>query len=307
MYGPGLDEAELIEGLWHVGGRCETDLFSEEVTEAIELEGMGFPLDRWIQSEFRKRRLCPHCSAYLAKATHELSGNMPDEVGLCELWLCPRCGFWQWHALQDHGDIWSGVAASITRAFDSKIPPECAGELAQYLIRDPDRWHDLHPTLLEKLVADIFRANYADADVIHVGGPGDLGVDVIFVESADREWLIQVKRRRKGTSEGFETLQKLLGTLLLKGGRYGIIATTADHFTHAVHKQIGRAADVGVPIDLVDKGKLIRMIDPLMPENPWRRQFTKLFPISRLTPTQQANVESALVESLPPPRQLRLF
>lgn len=307
MRGPELDKAELIEGVWHIDGQCETDLYSEEMRKELQSLGTGYTLDHWIQNTFRTRSSCPHCSTSLAKARHELPGPTSDDDGLIEIWLCPRCGFWQWHALQDYGDIWSGAATSISRSFDLKLPAPCTTELAQYLIRDPDRWHELHPTSLEKLVAEVFKANYVHADVLHVGGTGDLGVDVIFVEASGQEWLIQVKRRQKGASEGFETLQKLLGTLLLKGGRHGIIATTADHFTHAVHKQVGRAADVGVTIDLIDKGKLARMIDPLIEENPWRKQFAQLLPISRLKPDHQREIERALLGKLPSPRQLRLF
>jgi hypothetical protein len=55
MRGPEIDEAELIEGLWHVHGQCETYLHSGEMKEEFELKGMGYPLDQWIQNEFRTR------------------------------------------------------------------------------------------------------------------------------------------------------------------------------------------------------------------------------------------------------------
>jgi hypothetical protein len=149
------------------------------------------------------------------------------------------------------------------------IPEGCATELAQYLTSDIRRWDNLSPVALEKLVADVYRSNYKDAEVFHVGRPGDLGVDVLFIDSGMTSWLIQVKRRGSGKVEGFGTLQSLLGTLVLHGEPHGIVVSTADYFSSVAEQQRLRALQIGYEIHFVDRGKLHRMITPLLPDRPW--------------------------------------
>ncbi|WP_159078674.1 restriction endonuclease, partial [Klebsiella aerogenes] len=63
---------------------------------------------------------------------------------------------------------------------------------------------------METLVTDIFKANYRHCEVKHVGGPGDLGIDVLFIDDNDTKRLIQVKRREHPKrAEGFSTLQSI--------------------------------------------------------------------------------------------------
>ena len=175
------------------------------------------------------------------------------------------------------------VAESIAKKFDASVPEECAAELALHFRRNEVLWHTLDPRRMERLVADIFKANYRDAEVMHVGKPGDLGVDVFFVSATQEEWLIQVKRRGSANAvEGFETLQRLLGTLVLEGKLRGIIATTAERFSRQLLTQKQRAESRGFTIELLDRGKLNRMLNPLLPRRPWLdlnqlKQFKKKF------------------------------
>jgi hypothetical protein len=98
---------------------------------------------------------------------------------------------------------------SKLREFNTRLPDSCSTELAQYLRSKPDGWHRYDPKRFEKLVADIFRANHASSEVIHVGKPDDGGVDVILIDSANEQWLAQVKRReRQDSSEGVSTIRK---------------------------------------------------------------------------------------------------
>jgi hypothetical protein len=69
---------------------------------------------------------------------------------------------------------------SVAAKFSPSLPKACSDELAQQLRRRSTSWHDLSPKCMETLVADIFRANYQHSEVIHVGRPGDRGIDVIF-------------------------------------------------------------------------------------------------------------------------------
>jgi hypothetical protein len=64
-----------------------------------------------------------------------------------------------------------------------------------------------------------------------------------------------------------------LGTLALEGKRNGIIVTSADYFSFHAKKATKQAEQQGYTIELIDKGKLNRMISPLLPEAPWATLF----------------------------------
>jgi hypothetical protein len=139
------------------------------------------------------------------------------------------------------------LATSVAAKFTTDLPLSCSVELAQHLRRYPESWHSLPPKSLERLVADLFRANHKACEVIHIGRPGDRGIDVIFIDDNNTTWLVQVKgRSRPGRSEGFSTLQSILGTLALEGKRHGIIATTADYFSRQAHQECRRARQQGL-------------------------------------------------------------
>jgi len=157
------------------------------------------------------------------------------------------------------------------REFETRIPEGCYSDLVVALRQNPDLWHTLNPTDFEKLVQAIFKANYCDCEVFHVGKPNDGGVDVIFVDSGKKQWLIQAKRRvSPQSSEGVETIRNMLGTMYLEDSSFGVVVSTADHFTYQAYKQINRADELGKTLKLIDRGKLIRMSGALLPSNPWK-------------------------------------
>jgi hypothetical protein len=77
-------------------------------------------------------------------------------------------------------------------------------------------------------------------------------------------------------TEEFETLQKLLGTLVLEGEKFGIIASNASHFSVQAKRQAARAAKRGVIVELFDRGILNRLLGALLPDRPWMSLFDKL-------------------------------
>ncbi len=128
-------------------------------------------------------------------------------------------------------------------------------------------------------MADVWKANHSECEVIHVGKPGDWGIDVLYVDSNDQDWLIQVKRRSSPSStEGFETLERLAGALLLHDSLRGIIVSTANRFSVQLRKGVDILSSMGYTIELTDKGKLIRMLDPVLPVAPWNRALQRLVP-----------------------------
>jgi hypothetical protein len=187
---------------------------------------------------------------------------------------CPNCSAWQFSAGESTNKCTDApkmvIAESVARTFETPIPEGCASEAAQWLRRDPSVWPTMSPFDMERFVAAVFRANYSCAEVTHVGKPGDLGIDVLYVDAGGEDWLIQVKRREHPDSvEGFETLQRLLGTLTLEGKLRGIIVTTASRFSRQLLKQKKRAERRGYTINLLDRGRLNRMLSPLLPNRPW--------------------------------------
>ncbi|WP_408614002.1 restriction endonuclease [Hymenobacter yonginensis] len=91
---------------------------------------------------------------------------------------------------------------------------------AKYIIRYPHHLNSITSNRLEHLVADIISASYTHCEVKHMGGPSDRGIDVLFINSGNTHWLIQVKRSEGPTvPEDFSTLQSIIGKLLLMGDK----------------------------------------------------------------------------------------
>jgi hypothetical protein len=224
---------------------------------------------------------CPYCTIPLR------AKDFTDVVDGNEIWHnnrlyasqhCERCAYWEFHGNEGGNQCMDPndtvLVTSVAAKFSASLPEACSGELAQQLRRRPTSWHDLSPKRMETLVADIFRANYQHSEVMHVGRPGDHGIDVIFIDTAGTKWLIQVKRRAHvRTSEGFATLQSLLGTMALEGERHGMIVSTADAFSYQARQAQRRARQQGYVIELYDKGVLDRMIGALLPQVPWHELF----------------------------------
>lgn len=223
------------------------------------------------------RTRCPYCRTLLYGDQYEDHGlDRRDWVQsrLCDIGYCPRCAYWDLRYIEPQGDLTKPtqvvLASSVASRFESRLPDFCAMEIAKYLRRTPTGWHSLDPRTMEVLVADIFRANYSNCEVIHVGKPGDRGIDVIFIDASETRWLIQVKRRSKlKATEGFATLQSILGTLVLEGERHGIVATTADSFSYQAQRAASKAREYGYVVELADKGVLDRMLGELLPTSPW--------------------------------------
>lgn len=231
---------------------------------------------------------CPYCGHWLRHKTHKhyegdgkLITRIPEDAPATRHYVlstCHRCSYWSITGSEAGTRCMDPVflmsAASVAAKFSTEAPQGCSEELAQHLRRNPDLWHFLEPTRLETLVRDIWKANHRHCEVKHVGGPGDLGVDVLFIDDNERRWLIQVKRRSKANkAEGFSTLQSILGTLALQGERHGIIVSTADYFSYQAKREAANAAKQGFKIKLLDKGILNRMVGALLPRYPWLSLF----------------------------------
>lgn len=243
------------------------------------------PIHRYIETKMRIATRCPYCQSALEIFEHIQWDNPIEDHGIfnltpdyARLAYCEYCGFWNWYSTcWNRG--WNNFAAlSVLKEFDPSLPTGVNSELARHLRQNPQLWQRLSPLAMEKTVADIFRANFQSSEVLHVGKPGDGGIDVLFVDSDSHRWLIQVKRRRLACAEPFETVQRLLGTMLLGQSRFGIVASNADHFSFAAERAAKDASDLGYTVHLLDRGKLTRMIGALLPTRPWNSYLETVSP-----------------------------
>ena len=180
------------------------------------------------------------------------------------------------------------------------LPEGCNKELALHITRHPDLLHSFNPTRFEKFVADVFRANYTNAEVLHVGKSHDGGVDVLLIDVQEEQWLIQVKRRGfQIPSEEVKTIRDLLGAMHLGEARMGIVVSTAGRFSRPAQEAAIKAGKVRNPmiVRLVDKSMFNKMLDPILPDRPW------LDPISEVDEA----ICSSLVDRIPSDNQLDMF
>jgi hypothetical protein len=249
----------------------------------------------WMENTFIQIRTCPYCESGLDRSTfyddeeaepdpliealtdEERHNDWSGTPDLAFLWSCPRCTYWQWCDYFENRGEHGSAATSVLAKFDSQVPEGCWSELAQHLRRNPAHWHGLDPKGMEQLVAAIFRSNYSHAEVMHVGHPGDGGIDVLFVDTKGTKTLISVKRREQPTAvEGVETLRSLLGTLVVENEFRGVIASNAHHFSYQAQRDAAQVCERGAyKIELLDRGKLTRMLGPLLPDRPWRDYLRK--------------------------------
>ena len=268
-----FDSYVHADWVWRVNGKRASKRKEGHLTDLIQSdEGIDLLTTPWTAAI-----PCDYCQTPMETPGFRRESPEPEEwhVDRCyNLAHCPYCCHWKFRASESTNKCMdaptSVIAESVARKFDAALPEGCTTELAVHLRQSSSLWHSIEPRRMERLVADLFRANYGQVEVIHVGKPGDLGIDILFVDAGNAEWLIQVKRRESPESvEGFETLQRLLGTLVLEGKLRGIIATTAKRFSRQLLKQKRRAESRGFIIELLDRGKLDRMLNPMLPKRPW--------------------------------------
>ena len=243
---------------------------------------------------------CTFCATELEKIENEeLTEDMHRDF--C-LWYCHNCRFWQTRLYSSYSacfpppDNW--IYKSKLREFNPNLPNGCDEELALHIRRHPDLVYSFKPTRFEKFVADVFKANYTNAEVTHVGGPKDGGVDVLLIDAGQEQWFIQVKRRGpQKPSEGVSTIRDLLGAMYVEGIRIGVVVSTVERFSQDAHDLAGKAKRRGKTIHFVNKDDFNKLLDPVLPERPW------LNPIKEV----DEDIANYLAEQIPTQRQLSLF
>lgn len=240
-------------------------------------------ISKYVEDSFMKITLCPFCGTSLEGAGSDIenqgTGEEDDTMRSAFVWSCPWCRYWQiyWYTELPpdpmggmHPESIHQYAISKIRTFENYLPDAVNEEIAQVLRRHKKDWYLMSPKKFEILLASIIRANFAECEVFHVGGPDDGGYDVYFFDAAGHQWLVQAKRREKPEhTEGVSTIRNLLGAMFLNQSPCGIVASTADHFSYRAQQAAKKAGIIGKEIRLFDLGKLQRMLEPFLPDRPW--------------------------------------
>jgi hypothetical protein len=114
---------------------------------------------------------------------------------------------------------------------------------AASFISNPDRLFKVHPSDLEKIIAEVYRAHGLDVRV--TGGPKDHGVDAkatayvpMKLPRKFSQYLriaIQVKRYKQSRKVRESELRNLYGSLLAEGYDRGVLVTTSSLTAAASH------------------------------------------------------------------------
>jgi hypothetical protein len=193
---------------------------------------------------------------------------------------CPECGWWGirefWEDVEAHGAN-DFLTSGILTEWDISSKSIPISILTNYLqTKDPKSDYKLVNSLVfEKLIAECLRYEYAPCEVYHVGargGEGDRGVDIFMIKD-DTEWLIQVKRRVNDKLESVDAVRMLNGVLLREGKRYGMVITSAPHFTKHAESETEVKTSGAYSVRLLDRGAIHGMIArlPRSEEPPWER------------------------------------
>lgn len=256
-----FDIATAWDGAWKINGQKAKGQTKKYLNKIFD-NGTG-------HLDLSSASICPYCAHKLNHKSHkQYTGKDNKYIRIEEepefemlarhhiLSNCSNCSYWTMSGYEAATECMDPTilltANSVLAKFELSSPHGCSEELAQHLRRKPDLWHQLSPYRMETLVADIFKANYRHCEVKHVGGPCDLGIDVLFVDDNSQKRLIQVKRRENARkAEGFSTLLSILGAMALQGERHGIIVSTVDTFSFQARREAKNAAKQGYFVELI--------------------------------------------------------
>jgi hypothetical protein len=229
------------------------------------------------------RSSCPHCSGDMHPVRDHVQGR-PNDAGLRKISVVAcSCGYWEgydvfcWDEDEDEDTQWRQNIQWMRyrarlRSFDISDAAVPIDALRRHLNKRPQDMKRIDPRRLERLVGDVF-SEFFDCEALHVGGPGDNGIDLILL-TGEHQLAVQVKRRSKGGSEGVSLIREFLGALVLEQHLNGLIVTTADSFSKPAIRKAKSAEELHLvqKIDLVDGGRLkeLLVLESAAPE-PWVR------------------------------------
>jgi restriction system protein len=142
--------------------------------------------------------------------------------------------------------IYRGAQGAL-KALDALGNSAPLEEIEQFLLARWDARNALDPSLIERVVADVFRQIGFQSRV--TGRSGDGGIDVVLTDSADKTIGVQVKRYQNRIEA--REIREFAGALMLRGLTEGIFVTTS-RFRSGAEEEATLAESRGLPIQLVD-------------------------------------------------------
>lgn len=255
--------------------------------ESIDDEERKERIRYWFDMEFVTAESCPFCFLPLReciKGDGDPEGITTNKV-VVGVKACYNCAYWQSWVVEPDQTVYGCPTERIEsrifklREFDTDYPDEFVTEIAHHMRCNPKFWHEIEPTRLEKFVAAVMKVKYGRCNVRHVGRPDDGGIDVLVTSVDGRTWPIQVKRREHAKStESVSTIRNFLGTMFLQDFGYGVVVSTADHFSARAFDAVENAATKGKIVKLVDKHALDGLIEMVLPDQPWLEHLEKNYP-----------------------------
>jgi hypothetical protein len=214
---------------------------------------------------------CVYCSQPLAVENGGSPLTWETRLAHCECgwWTLSKARFSGWSAgdgcSRDGGGygqertFYEGILRTF-RVSDLAIPLDT---LRRHLRHSGTDVRYTAPSVLERLVADVFADTFSGCEVRHVGGPGDHGVDVYVLLTELEPYLIQVKRRGPSrTTEGVTTVREFCGVMAIRGVSRGAIVSTATRFSKAAVDEASLASSARhrIDMDLIDLRTLVGML-----------------------------------------------
>ncbi len=144
--------------------------------------------------------------------------------------------------------IWIWRRRQRARQIEAKIRLRRLQRLGELLTMSPAEF--------EGAVAELFRA-LGYRDVKHIGGSGDLGVDLTAIAPNGQRVIVQCKRYSPGNKVGSPAVQNLMGAVVNHGAACGFFVTTSE-FTGPA-KQLAQTSRV--PISLIDASRLVQLAE----------------------------------------------
>jgi hypothetical protein len=245
----------------HAAIQSRVGLFNaiEDTTVPDTANSLGRSLKDWMGST------CYLCSKPTTIVRDELADTHPKQL---RIRACSACGWWESehlvysrHSPDDEKYIVHRLLRrSLLREFailDESAPIDA---IRQHLLRHCGDLNRLSPRQLEKLVGSVF-SDFFDCEALHVGGPGDGGVDLVLLLS-DCNAVVQVKQRRDASrAESVSTIRDFLGAMLLGDTRVGFVVSTARTFSgHAVAAAAAAPPPVIERLELIDATRLLDIL-----------------------------------------------
>ena len=209
--------------------------------------------------------VCPFCSGplcLLVEEPHEEIEYFPsDGVYSWRVSSCSSCGWWHCvepHFRSHHSVVYSHArsASACLKHIDPTDQETPISEIRAFAERNWERRFEIHPRLMEELVADVYRNLGYTVELRAFQKDG--GVDIYLLGDGTSRTGVQVKRTKNPIS--VEQIRSFTGALLLRGVASGVYVTTS-RFTSPSEDEALVSGEKGIPIELWDSGRLLDYLD----------------------------------------------